>query len=52
MSMWDRLDEVAPGYQDTLVMHMIHKPIEVSFAKDPDRSVIILSTCIILLYYH
>ena len=38
VSMWDHLDEVAPAYQDSLVMHMLHKPIEVSFDKDPDRS--------------
>lgn len=36
-SMWDHLDAVAPGYQDSLVMHMLHKPIEVSFNQDPDR---------------
>lgn len=31
MSMWDHLDEVAPSYQDGLVMHMIHKPVQVLF---------------------
>ena len=39
-SMWDHLDEVAPGYQDSLIMHMLYKPINVSFDQDPDRSVV------------
>ncbi len=37
-AMWDHLDEVhAQGYQDSLVLHMMHKPIKVSFNKDDDR---------------
>jgi hypothetical protein len=36
VSMWNHLDEVAPAYQDSLVMHMLHKPIEVSFDEDRD----------------
>ena len=41
IAMWDHLDEVAPSYQDSLVMHMLHKPIQVSFDQDPDRSVLL-----------
>ena len=40
VSMWDHLDEVAPGYQDSLVMHMIHKPVQVSFQGAEDRWVV------------
>jgi len=37
-SMWDHLDETNPsGYQDSLVLHMIHKPVQVSFQKEEDR---------------
>jgi hypothetical protein len=36
VSMWDHLDEIAPVYQDSLVMHMLHKPIQVSFDRDPE----------------
>lgn len=36
--MWDHLDEASSsGYQDSLVLHMIHKPIQVSFQKEEDR---------------
>jgi hypothetical protein len=35
-SMWDHLDEITPAYQDSLVMHMLHKPIRVSFDRDPE----------------
>ena len=41
VAMWDHLDEVSPSYQDSLVMHMVHKPIQVSFDQDPDRSVLV-----------
>ena len=37
VSMWDYLDDVAPSYQDSLVMHMLHKPIQVSFDKTPEE---------------
>jgi len=36
VSMWDHLDEVAPGYQDSLVMHMVHKPVQVSFQSEEE----------------
>ncbi|XP_019851329.1 PREDICTED: uncharacterized protein LOC100638387 isoform X1 [Amphimedon queenslandica] len=36
MSMWDYLDDGVPGYQDTLVLHMIHKPIIVSLETEED----------------
>ncbi|XP_019852599.1 PREDICTED: ras guanine nucleotide exchange factor K-like isoform X1 [Amphimedon queenslandica] len=36
MSMWDYLDDSFPGYQDTLVLHMIHKPIIVSLETEAD----------------
>ncbi len=40
VSMWDHLDETNPsGYQDSLVLHMIHKPVQVSFQKDEERCV-------------
>ena len=37
VSMWDYLDDIVPGYQDSLVMHMVHKPIRVSFDKAPEE---------------
>ena len=38
VSMWEHLDESAPtGYQDSLVMHMIHKPVQVSLDSEEDR---------------
>jgi hypothetical protein len=37
-SMWEHLDEISPtGYQDSLVMHMIHKPVQVSFVSEEER---------------
>ena len=37
-SMWDHLDETSSsGYQDSLVLHMVHKPIQVSFQREEDR---------------
>lgn len=37
-SMWDHLDEtISSGYQDSLVLHMIHKPVQVSFQKEEER---------------
>ena len=37
VSMWDHLDDVAPAYQDSLVMHMVHKPVQVSFQSEEER---------------
>ena len=38
VALWDHLDEVnAAGYQDSIVLHMIHKPIRVSFQKEEER---------------
>ena len=38
VSMWEHLDDSAPtGYQDSLVMHMIHKPVQVSLQGEEDR---------------
>ena len=38
VSMWEHLDEISPGgYQDSIVMHMIHKPIQVSLQGDEER---------------
>lgn len=37
--MWDYLDDTVPGYQDTLVLHMIHKPIIVCLETEEDKSV-------------
>ncbi len=37
-AMWDHLDTVnSAGYQDSLVLHMIHKPLKISFQKEEDR---------------
>ena len=37
-SMWDYLDnEVASNYQDSIVMHMVHKPVQVSMLTEEDR---------------
>lgn len=37
-SMWEHLDEISPtGYQDSLVLHMIHKPVQVSFESEEER---------------
>ena len=35
--MWDYLDETVPGYQDSLVLHMIYKPVMVGYEEDEDR---------------
>ena len=36
--MWDHLDDASSsGYQDSLVLHMLHKPVQVSFQKEDDR---------------
>ena len=38
VSMWEHLDESVPtGYQDSLVMHMIYKPVQISFDSEEDR---------------
>ena len=37
VSMWDHLDEVSQGYQDSLVMHMVYKPVQVSLQKEEER---------------
>lgn len=36
-SMWDYLDEVVPNYQDSLVLHMVHKQVLVSFENQDER---------------
>jgi hypothetical protein len=35
-SMWDYLDDTVPGYQDSLVLHMVHKPVIVSLENDEE----------------
>jgi len=44
--MWKYLDEQFPsGYQDTLVLHMMYKPVKVSYELDQTRYVCVcLST--------
>lgn len=39
VSMWDHLDETgsSSGYQDSLVLHMIHKPVQISFQMEEER---------------
>ena len=39
LSMWDYLDDSVPGYQDSIVLHMVHKPIVVSFEEEEQRLV-------------
>ena len=36
-SMWDYLDDLVPGYQDSLVLHMIHKPVMVCLDGEEER---------------
>jgi len=39
VSMWDHLDEGSQGYQDSLVMHMVYKPVQVSLQEEEERYV-------------
>ena len=39
ISMWDYLDDAVPGYQDSLVLHMIHKPVIVGYENEEERFV-------------
>ena len=37
-SMWEYLDGQFPsGYQDTLVLHMMYKPVKVCYERDQSR---------------
>ena len=36
-SMWEHLDEHHHGYQDSIVLHMIHKPIRVSLKSEEEE---------------
>lgn len=38
VSMWDHLDDIhSAGYQDSLVLHILHKPIKVSLNVEEER---------------
>ena len=37
MSMWDYLDDTVPGYQDSLVLHMVYKPVLVCLEGEEER---------------
>lgn len=45
LSLWDYLDDTVPGYQDSLVLHMIHKPVIVCLENLDDRYIQLYDQC-------
>ena len=48
--MWEYLDGQFPsGYQDTLVLHMMYKPVKVCYERDQNRYSLFINEIILLL---
>lgn len=52
-SMWEYLDGQFPsGYQDTLVLHMMYKPVKVCYERDQNRYIACLMSITIMLPWY